>query len=434
MRNYLKSHELCGCFEFISGLIHFHKYDSKLLTKIQESLKLKIFNDDYSNTYNTTQVDFITLFYHELTHFLDFTTTCWGIEYQIRKTNYALLREENTLSVFKVSYSELLMHKSLLRIDHTPVNLQSCKIDHVLEYNETFGGLIHIRFFENDIFQLSSSINMLSLIEAHAYVTEILVKIRCIECDPDISNREYFMDNLNTEVNRFLNNVNMIEYNMFIILTKKHFKSLSIKELFYFLKCLFLKVLNFNMELSQISNFILHSMTNKVIGKVITADINRGMSRHIVTFKLILFMYDFLDNHEKLILLKKNPSDFIEQFLKKLKIISIENYDEFEGLLELYKEKSETFDNKIIYELAKFNRKDIYPHCILKNIEDYKLLDFFLDDGGVVTLPNRYDLNIEEYFFSDDISDIDKKTSTSIKKFHMNLENAKEFYSHYGVN
>lgn len=294
MEQYLKSSSLVGSFGFISNLITIEKYGSEHKEQIEEILKLNIFDDGYIRKYNLFEVEILALVYHEITHFLDFTTTSWGIEYQFRKSNYIKTSEKDKLDVFRLNYIEITMHDTYKEIINEDTDLLKNEMKHFLQYDENIGGMIKMTFSSEGTLNLVSSINMRCLIESHAYITEILIKIRCIECEPDANERKILMITLEKEFNEFLSNVEFIEYNMLIVLAKKCFMELSLKELSIFLKTLFLRVLDFGMEsLSSFANLLDGGYINKEVGAHISQEIRRGHCRHIVAFKMIISIYIF---------------------------------------------------------------------------------------------------------------------------------------------
>jgi len=429
LESFLKSHTLSGSFGFISNLITIEKYGSEHLEKMQEVIQLDIFSDTYIRTYDHFEVELYSLIYHEITHFLDFTTTSWGLEYIYRKTNYSLNMNASTLGTFKLNFSELKMHNDFLDIRNNNVDLLRCNMRHHLYYDENFGGLILMEFLVENEIQLKSSVNMLSLIEAHAYVSEVLVKLKCIESEPDSDIKAILLLEITREVDDFLNNPEFIEYNMLIVLAKKHFRDLSLKELFIFLKYLFINVLDMGIgELSSFANRLDESFIATQIGYTISMDLRRGMSRHIVAFKLILFVYEFIfnsGNEEKLLSeLKSNPLNLLFRLYKTLDLrvmMNIQHLNEYFINLNFLEEIENSFDTSFILESSKFNRTEIDSVYKMKSIRDYKLLDIFLNDMSILSVPNSINLNIEDYSDLTKISDIDRNVSDNLNRNHMSF-------------
>lgn len=437
MEQYLKSSSLVGSFGFISNLITIEKYGSEHKKQIEEILKLNIFNDEYNRKYNLFEVEILALAYHEITHFLDFTTTSWGIEYQFRKSNYIKTQKEDKLDVFRLNYIEITMHDTYKEIINKETDLSKNEMKHYLQYDENIGGMIKMTFSSEGTLNLVSSINMRCLIESHAYITEILIKIRCIECEPDANERKILMITLEKEFNEFLSNVEFIEYNMLIVLAKKCFKELSLKELSIFLKTLFLRVLDFGMEsLSSFANLLDGGYINKEVGAHISQEIRRGHCRHIVAFKMIISIYNFTREELNFKKLKIQPFELINDFLNQFKIPYFEdkNIHGYFTLLKIFEEKDfNTFDTNLLIESINKNRPEIETLYKSRNISDICLIDMFLNDSFIVKVPNRVDIDISEYSDNENILLLDKLVMKEQKRFHLShgevIETYKEVFN-----
>ena len=168
-----------------SNIIILEKYDGKYKDYIETVLKINLF-DDIALAYDKLTVDILTIVYHEITHFLDMTTTCWGLEYNLRKTNHVSKKMKNSENTFKLNVAEIEIHHEYLKIIGNNINLLNCTTEHGLLYDDKFGSLVLIQFFlEYRKVVLEAPISMLSIIEANAYSVETLMKIRCIEIHPN---------------------------------------------------------------------------------------------------------------------------------------------------------------------------------------------------------------------------------------------------------
>ncbi len=399
MEQYLKSSTLIGSYGFISNLITIEKYGSDKKDEIERIINLPLFNADYKNKYKHFEVELLALIYHEITHFLDFTITTWGAEYQFRKSYFIKTKLDEQLNVFRLNYIELTMDDTHKTIFNKETNLLQNVMQHTLLYDEDIGGMILMVFSAKEEINLISSVNMKCLIESHAYITEILVKLRCIECEPDESERKILLLQIEEEFNLFLSNPEFIEYNMLIVLAKKHFIELSLKELAIFLNILFLRVLDFGMEtLSGLANLLDSTYINKKIGAHISQEIRRGHCRHIIAFKLILLIFEYVkENEEAMMKLKKEPLILINDFLDNFNISYFESKEihEFFRTSILFEEKGiNVFDTKILLDSVLKNRSEYETLYQMRNISDICLTDIFLNDSHIVTVPNRIDVDI----------------------------------------
>lgn len=413
-------------FDFISNLIVLESREEIHKETIEYIMNINIY-DDIEIKLDNFSIDILVTLYHELTHFLDMTTTVWGLQFLIRKTLLLNKKDARSKEVFELNASEIELHNTYTKVfDNNYSNkLLDCVTTHGIFYDEKHGALILVLFFKESKKVLETPISMLSVLETNAYCSEILTKIRCINISPSSEERIISMNILSKEVDTYLNSNEDSEYKTLFILAKNHFHFLNLEELCIFLKVLINDVLNFEMELSMVSGVIHSSFINKSIGKAITHDLNRGMSRHIIVFKFILFLYGFINSREDKEELKKelkeNPKQVISTFYQDFLHLSPMYKFNFETSLELLERQKKVFDTDAILESIDFN-KDIERESIdcMKNIKDYKLFDIYLGDMSIVTTPTRINVDIMEYSEHSDIIYIDKIVKAkTVKKTHV---------------
>ncbi|MGD9970783.1 MAG: hypothetical protein AB7S65_10035 [Sulfuricurvum sp.] len=82
MTRILTTADIRGHLDFITSLIELSEYSEK-----ESGIIEKILNEDIQSMTFGSQFEenIISLIYHEITHFLDMTTTLWGLEYNARK-------------------------------------------------------------------------------------------------------------------------------------------------------------------------------------------------------------------------------------------------------------------------------------------------------------------------------------------------------------
>ena len=324
LNRFLTTANTQGSLDFISNLIELNNYSIEAKDDIESIINQNIETLQLESQFKE---NILSLIYHEITHFLDLTTTIWGLEYNTRKLLFIknqIISNVNTyaLDVFKLNVSEIEIHKDLIikYNDKQTIDLYKYELRHQLIYNERYGALAIIDFIDKEEVILSVPFSMLSLLEANAISTEYLIKFNCIKNEKreirNISLKTLEIDFLN-----MLNNDDLLEYNLILILLKKHFTFLSLKELLIFTKVLVKYVLNLSlMEISMISTLIKHTNINKHIGNAIVKDMQRGMSRHIVLFKFIFMIYEYMKPNQQYKFnkehdLKYNPKLFLKNFI-----------------------------------------------------------------------------------------------------------------------
>lgn len=410
MKKYLTTNNINGRFYFSSNLIEINNYDESFKQKIERILALDI--DDKDIFLTDEEIEILSIIYHEITHFLDLTTTTWGIEYFIRKINFLNKKDLQSLEVFKLNVAEIEMHNHLIEIlkPNTDVKLLECLFEHTLLYDKDYGALIMVVFSFSNERIYSVPFSMLSLLESSAYSSEILIKIHNIEKIEDEVERTISLKILENEFNKVLNDITFSEYNLVLLLAKRHFPNLNIKELLTFVKVLIRLVLNLGgMHMSWIATFLKRTFIEKHIGNAIINDIQRGMSRHIIVFKFVLLMYGYLEHEstdkEKLVdVLKQSPIIFINSFMvwytgKNQDFLEYSELNEFDIGMKSLKKKEKAFDTDILLSSSILNKQIIESETHnLANISNLKLLDIFLSDGTVISMPNRLDIDINDYF------------------------------------
>lgn len=428
MKRFLTTLKRDGSFDFYSSLVEIEKYDSREKNQIETILCVtpESLSVDW-------QADVLSLFVHEYTHYLDVTCTTWGLEFLLRKNNVVKsLSDSDALEkyspVFMLNLAEITLHSELLNIHEKNIKLTDCKTEHAALYSDTYGPIIVVYFTRGGKRVLSTPLSMLSVLESNAYASEILCKIRFFEAN----NPEGILF-LEKEVNDYLNSPELSEYSLLLILCKKHFEYLPLKECLVFYQSLVWRILNMhNSNLSVISAFLKYTFQNKYVGNAICKDLQRGMSRQVVLFKLILMLHQFIneskDKHELIELLKNDPKKILNIFFEENDISVMESLDvgewtQFTVYMDIAEDCSGLQEKKFVSASSKYN------HQKFKNsswgelsLSDLILPDTFLSDETVIKAPNRIDLDIVGYFEShlDQMTKVEKiYREADISKFHI---------------
>lgn len=431
LKRFLTTHKRDGSFDFYSNIIEIERYDSRDKDFLEGVLK-----SSPESLAKPSEIEALSLYFHEVTHFIDMTTTGWGLEYIFRKHLVSKQIDMNkavdkSLKVFMLNTSEIQIHSDLVKC-YKDKNILNCSLTHEVKYSEKYGGLIEVHFFDDKFLVATVPVSMLSVLEANAYASEILCEIRFIESHSD-NNFEVDLRVLENKVNNYLNNKDFLEYSLLLILCKIHFKYLTLKELLIFFQRLVFRVLDMQgINLSIISAFLHKTFKNIHYGRAICKDLERGMSRYVVIFKMILLIYQFINESSDktflIDLMKEDPDQIIDLLFKYYDIKIIRELDcgdisKFSVVLEMILSENDIFDKDIIVESSEYNRKVLTEKGWQKvNLSDLKLLNSCLSDETVVTFPNMVSLDVMEYFNTNmeriaSIESLLKKTDVS--KFHI---------------
>lgn len=405
----IKSARSEASFCFYSGLIEISKYGAREQSSIESSLRNEL-NADASGF----DINVHSLFIHEATHYLDVSTTLWGLEFNYRKHVFlndlkagAYQYNPELIKAFMISAAELTMHKDLFRIKNHCA-LTECKTLHMINYSNKHGAYIQIYFMNEDEEACSAPISMLSVLEANAYCSEILLKDNKINRQEDVVKKNIDRKAFENELLSFINDPEMLEYNLIIVLMKMHFSYLSTRELALLTQSLIKYTLNLGSTMiSRLSVPIFRGMLNKHIGAAVCEDLCRGASRHVLLLKLIFMLYNELGEAKPVItrdelseILESSPEDVFNMFLERIGFESKE-FDriEFDISYKLHQKLAGSFDKNVYFDSIQHNKALLNNSLVgLKSLNSFLLPDFVTADETIIRAPKRLDVDINRYF------------------------------------
>lgn len=422
-------------FDFITTLVEVNKYAEKHADLLLSAIAMPVEETD------EWSINALSILAHELTHYVDMTATIWGMEFIFRKNLlfnklYTGKGHKDELDVYLLSLSETAMHNELVS-QPIEANLLDYETVHSLKYYKVYGAVIIIYFRFNEEVVYSSSVSMLSVIEANATATEIIFKLNRVVEYPD---KCVHLKLIEKSYIKLINDSNYSEYNLLLILIEKHFHEFQLLERLTFLQTLIRNVLNMNtFTLAQIANAIQRSFENEFLGNAVSMDIRRGANRHVVVFKLLLFSYEWLNSltdiskEETKQLFKCKPDQFLKELLKRLNIDISDEMDEIEftNLLSLYNKIPNHLEKEMINQSSLVNFRETQRKKSFKemNIFDLKLVNITLGDGYILNMPNSVNLDVPT-FFDENINNFSLLTSSyknlDISKFHLDLDIANQ--------
>jgi len=175
-----------------------HKLDSCEAQRVIQSSDINSLKDNEFEFYKT--------FTHEMIHFLDSTSSLWGIEYSIRLFNYYERNCTASLDVFSLNDSEVLaQHQNLQQED--PTDKFEFKIMRtILSYDDNHGVYLSFKYYDADSDGVKEvhavPISMLAVLEGHAYACENLLAIERYETNNDISSVQFLYIDLQQTLRR----------------------------------------------------------------------------------------------------------------------------------------------------------------------------------------------------------------------------------------
>lgn len=437
-----KSQSNDGDFDYNSFLILLRNIDSKDLNLFSPLLDT---NFDWSTwtikDYELAlqSINTIALIAHEYTHFLDTTATLWGYQYTHRKilvlSETDPVRQKDQIKVFQLNVSEIKnLHSDLVETSSSNYN-DLLSMNHYYTYHKDHGSIIFIKLNYPDNKTDKIPVSMLAVNEGHAYCNEMIYKN--ILCKKIINKdlRETISSIINKDFEKFLNETRFSEYNILLKLCHINLKDYFNNEEILYLTS---SILGFSLDCNDLLltsfSYLFEDLVlseNLYIVKAITNDMRRAHSRHYLAFKLILIITNlYISGRNKEIIeniARNNNSKYNFNLLLNIILqndIAIRLGDVSKNIQRGFIEKKgDIFKNKYIFDEVVENTK-IYEedNYIINDLNKYKLIDFILSDDYVVSLKNRVNLNVIEYYLEDLIGNFDTLNDAyeQIKKFHMN--------------
>ncbi|WP_280571235.1 hypothetical protein, partial [Chromohalobacter sp. 296-RDG] len=133
----LKTAEINGYFEFTSNLICLSKYSRQNKQEIEAWVNELKVERGWRQSFEAR-----SLLTHEFTHFLDMTTTVWGLEYVCRKllmlNPQGGFSPEEAARVYMVNTLEIEVHDELVSKPNSSIDGFD-SLSHGLKYTEKYG-------------------------------------------------------------------------------------------------------------------------------------------------------------------------------------------------------------------------------------------------------------------------------------------------------
>ncbi len=412
MQRYLCTPDYEGYFDFFSNIIVLSIYDSKHKEEILGAIQPQNGTTELSER----QVEIRALLKHEITHFLDMTTTAWGCQYILRKLRTIKYLEEkgseyeDAQKVFMLETSEIEMHTELLSTtDVPPMDCET--LHHTLRYTTQFGAVLIVCYFRNDVCQHQVPLSMLSLLEANATASEYLSRISDTESLEDNALRILRLEDIERSFSALLNDPARLEYSVLLNLARVHFPELALRDLLIYVAalCRFsLDATDFGM--AAMANIIEPSTLNQRLGNALAMELRRAANRPLLFFKTVLFTYGWMQEMGEenrsgyLELVRTNPKQAIRS-------LWIDYLEVGEDTLDLEREFTVPMKQAWIDELNVLGDAEIFKRSFasnapklnetsvgLLNFQEITAINIILGDDTEIEMPNRIDLGVVEYF------------------------------------
>ena len=284
------------------------------------------------NELNDKDLELYKTYVHEMTHFLDSTTTIWGVEYSARLNRYYKYQNEQTLGVLAINDAEITSNDNNLILNNSVDKFS--KIKYKLEYSRDLGAAVVLYFldeYENTLHL--ASLSMLALLEGHAYVKEQLVAIKKHKLENDVVELAYLKNKIKEETLE----IKSCEYTVYLALSIQLIPDIDI-EIHLNILC---KIFEICLDLPSIylasTPYFLFDMVfvnccSEEFISQLKLEFARGHNRHILALLLLCLVLNKI--HNNIIPIDANFVDNLEMYILEDFGSATQSFDE---LLKLIK-------------------------------------------------------------------------------------------------
>lgn len=360
--------------------------------------------------------DLRALLKHEVTHFLDMTTTAWGGQYTSRKLRLLCKLQgggaefEKADEVFALETGELEMHVNLVQPGPMPTSFCDT-IAHELIYKEEYGVILMVEYQKDGMYCHKVPVSMLSLLEANATASEYLSLIQCAESQEDVVEKRLAMDEIHRRYEALLDDPARLEYSSLLHVTRVHFSWLNLEEQLKLVAA----IARFSLDASPftigpIANHIQRSFKKSDYGDAISMELRRGSYRHLIFFKTVLFMYGWLFHMRSSrragaeALVRSRPVRAIRHLWNHLEGGRFRDDTELRDVISSLNERMMRDLDTVLADCQVFGECSRADRALLDttsagllSFQDLKLMNALLADDGEVAFPNRVDINVPDY-------------------------------------
>lgn len=387
-------------------------------------LYLDILNSDNINLplfINTAKFESILV--HEKTHFLDFTSTVYGLIYTGMKTQAAkVLSTSNdfmSTSQYKV-FSDIVAEIQPLAKHNSISESYVMTYDSVLSYgfyirhDEQFGFYIQFHLtLDNDEF-IDIPLSMLSLLEARAFANEYLSLFDKAKLFKAKRLRSKYLNTVESFFRTEMGDVSLSEYNILLKFIIYDFEVIDISKQYSLRFFCAMSGYVLNMSIFEMASLapIIHALLGRSKNREnLIMDLHRGSNRQIILFLLNSYISNFIksgSNRKKAKELKRkiktNPLGAVHYLIEEILGYS---YFLFRHAFEYYLQNIPTdfpgVGKEIILSKA-IENYDLYTfNHYRSNLDDFYFIDDFRStnysyDVETISYKKRINLDILEYF------------------------------------
>ncbi|WLG15012.1 hypothetical protein Q6344_06685 [Psychrobacter cibarius] len=389
-----------GSYDFLTQLI---EIDTGLFKKTTEQAG-EIINTEEVEELEGNDLEIYKTYVHETTHFLDSTTTLWGLQYSIRLNRWFKYQNEQTLEVLAINDAEITLHN--FDYDEGGEDDKFSKINYSLRYDEKIGVFIKICYldeFGNLLY--SSPLSMLALLEGHAYAKELLIPIENCKRQNDLVELSILK---RTNKENILK-LNSCEYITYLALAMQMMPKIDVDihlnllcKIFEF--CLDIPSLYFAQVPSYLFEMAFENVDKELIAQL-KMEFNRSQNRHVLA---LLILFDILNKiHNNIIILDCKFTENIDNLILEIFNYSNEPVEELLQSIKIHWQIELKLDIDILSSLdAKLPLLMAQQRIILgwgyESHTKYDLPDICVNEDELLSFNRRLDFDIKKHFYEVD--------------------------------
>lgn len=283
-----------GSLDYTTSVILLNAYSSTDRNLIRSALR----PSSRKNKLLPREIDAYNLCIHEYTHYLDLHSTVWGVEFlnrRCRALSRILEQGKEALSVTMLNTAEIMMHEDFNKVHHN-VRLERLVTKHGLTYSERYGTVLVVRLYRDDTLIAETSVSMLSILEANAVANEFEGEYHWVGCTQgDVTAHQH--GRIEAKYAQLLQDSSRLEYNIIHILVAIHFPDHALRHRLRLISTLCRLALDiYALDLAKLANIINDGILNEYLGDALCNDLCRGMSRQVIVFYLVLWLYGYIQH------------------------------------------------------------------------------------------------------------------------------------------
>lgn len=420
-----------GSLDYTTSVILLNAYSLSDRSLIRSALR----PNSRKNKLLPKEIDAYNLCIHEYTHYLDLHSTVWGIEFlsrRCRALSRILEQGKEALAVTMLNTAEIMMHEDFNKVHHN-VKLENLVTKHGLTYSERYGTVLVVHLYRDDMLIAETSVSMLSILEANAVANEFEGEYHWVGCTQgDVTSHQH--GRIEAKYAQLLQDSSRLEYNIIHILVAIHFPNHTLRHRLRLVSTLCQLALDINaIDLAKLANVINDGIQNEYLGDALCNDLCRGMSRQVIVFYLVLWLYGYIQHEgmsvDEVANYFEGPLDqLIDDMLEAFGLdtpLSLHMSDfEYRTLKKALRKDCGKFILPGALNAATFNRRVRKSQLFTaKALRKLVLPDIVLDDHATVRALSRIKANVVQHWgdMYEESSELDGmvKDPDVMRKFHM---------------